>query len=195
MPKVVDHGVRREQILQAAVEILAEGGPRMLTMRSLAEKLGGSIRLVNYYYPTRRALLEGFQAGLDERWQPELDELDAASDEPRARLHSFLIWSLSLDEESRMEERAWLSLLTVPTEDQAAVATVHARASAWVHDQLLDRLDGLVSSDRLEEVAAHLHVTTRGIIVLSEENPAQWPQNRQVETLDGVLRLHGLLPS
>ena len=93
-----------------------------------------------------------------------------------------------------MEERAWLSLLSVPTEDQAAVATIHARASAWVHDQLIHRLHGLVSDDRLEEVARQLHAAARGIVVLSEENPQEWPAHRQVETLDAILKLCGLLP-
>ena len=31
-------------------------------------------------------------------------------------------------------------------------------------------------------------------VVLSEENSQEWPANRQVETLDAIVKLYGLLP-
>ena len=192
MPKVVDHNERREQIWRATVEILAEGGPRMLTMRGLAERLGGSLRMVTYYYPTRAALLEDVHRQLDEHWQDELDELDRDASDPRARLRAFLVWALSLDEESRLQERAWISLLSVPPEDQASVAELHARGGAWMRSHLIERLDGLCGPSNADAVADLLHSTVRGIVVISEENPDLWPEDRQIEALDHLLTLLGL---
>jgi AcrR family transcriptional regulator len=194
MPKTVDHDERRDEIVRAAIEILAEGGPRMLTVRALARKLGGSLRLVNYYFPTRHALLEGLQHQLDEAWQSELDRLDASSADARTRLRSFLIWALSLDEQARTEERAWLSLLSVPPQDQASVATLHAHGARWMRAHLSARLEGLVARKRLEETTDLLHAAVRGIIVTSEENPEAWPPDYQVAVLDGFLRPLELLP-
>ena len=156
MPKTVDHDERREEIAQAAIEILAQGGPRMLTMRALARKLGGSLRLVNHYYPTRRALLEGLQEQMDQGWQAELDSMDALQVDARTRLRNFLTWSLSLDESSRVEERAWLSLLAVPPQDRASVATLHANGAGWMRAHLAARLDGLVDAGRLDEPTSAL---------------------------------------
>jgi AcrR family transcriptional regulator len=194
MPKVVDHRERREQIWRATVEILAEGGPRMLTMRGLAERLGGSLSGVTYYYPTRAALLEDVHRQLDDHWQSELDDLDREASDPRVRLREFLIWALSLDEESRLQERAWISLLSVPPEDQASVAELHARGGAWMRRHLIERLDGLCDKADIASAADLLHSTVRGIVVVSEENPGLWPSDRQIRVLDHALGLLGLTP-
>ena len=163
-------------------------------MRGLAERLGGSLSGVTYYYPTRAALLEDVHRQLDDHWQSELDDLDREASDPSVRLREFLIWALSLDEESRLQERAWISLLSVPPEDQASVAELHARGGAWMRRHLIERLEGLCDKADIASAADLLHSTVRGIVVVSEENPGLWPSDRQIRVLDHSLGLLGLTP-
>ena len=192
MPKIVDHDERREMIIQSALEVLSEGGPRMLTMRGLAARLGGSLRVVNHYYPSRRSLLEDLEPRMTERWEEDLKQLDAESCSPRSRLRSFLIWALATDEEDRIAERAWISLLSAPPEDADSVATLHAHGALWMRRQIEKRLEGLVPLEALESTTDQLQIATRGIVVTAEENPDLWPAGRQIAAIEGLLRLLGL---
>ncbi|HTX69931.1 MAG TPA: TetR/AcrR family transcriptional regulator [Thermoleophilia bacterium] len=192
MPKVVDRDQRRDEIVQAALELLGEGGPRLLTMRALGRKLGGSLRLVNHYYPTRRSLLEGLESQLTERFTADLEELDAELSNPNQRLHSFLLWSLTLDDGDRIEERAWLSLLSAPPEDHDAIASMHRKGAEWTRVQLVSRLAGIVPEEAVQLTADRLQILLRGIVVLAAENPEMWPPDRQISAMEDMLGQMGL---
>jgi AcrR family transcriptional regulator len=192
MPKDVDHDERRRDIIDATLRILARSGPRGVTIRAVAAELGGSASVVTHYYPRRRDLLDDLVSGLSSRWEQELAELDASpEDGARARLRRFLVWLLALDR-GRVEERAWLSLLTAPEADQVSIATLHADGETWTREALQLRLRGLVEEDRLGQTSNILHVAVVGLIVSSEENPSVWPNDHQLEILDALLSLLGL---
>ena len=57
LPARAEGGERRE-VARAAIQLLARRGPRGLTLRALAEEMGGSITLVTHFFPNRRALLD-----------------------------------------------------------------------------------------------------------------------------------------
>ena len=103
----------------------------------------------------------------------------------------FLVWLLALDR-GRVEERAWLSLLTAPEADQVSIATLHADGETWTREALQLRLRGLVEEDRLGQTSNILHVAVVGLIVSSEENPSVWPNDHQLQILDALLSLLGL---
>lgn len=51
MPKIVDHREMRKAVAEAASEIIATVGVSSMTIRSIADKLGYSTAIVQYYFP------------------------------------------------------------------------------------------------------------------------------------------------
>lgn len=71
MPKIVDHDLRREQIVQAMTEIIIRDGFEAVTMREIAAEAGYAHGAIARYFPNKRTLLmAAFQTlhqGLHER--------------------------------------------------------------------------------------------------------------------------------
>lgn len=78
---------KRDQILDAAVGIIAESGIDAVTYESLAEAAGMSKAGMVYHFPSRRDLILGIHTHLAAQWERELeeaaggraDEVDAAT--------------------------------------------------------------------------------------------------------------------
>src|SRR5687768_4852119 len=97
MPRMLDVVQRRRDITSIAIRVLAEVGLDGLTLRSIADELGGSITLVTHIYPTRRDLLLGLAETLLEEYDALLPELEAGRDRPE-RLRILLEWMLPRSE-------------------------------------------------------------------------------------------------
>ena len=72
MPRYVDPLTRRMEITSAAMRILARGGPQALTLKSLAEEMGGSITLVTHFISNRAELFTAVVDDLTESYDEEL---------------------------------------------------------------------------------------------------------------------------
>ena len=57
MPKIVDHDLQREQLLDACFELLATEGYAAASMRRLAKAAGVSTGTLYHYFPDKRAIL------------------------------------------------------------------------------------------------------------------------------------------
>lgn len=57
MPRLADHDQRRAQITSAARRVIARDGLGAATFQSVAAEAGISVRLVQYYFGTKRAFL------------------------------------------------------------------------------------------------------------------------------------------
>ncbi|MCS6960348.1 MAG: TetR/AcrR family transcriptional regulator [Pseudanabaenaceae cyanobacterium SKYGB_i_bin29] len=58
MPKVVDHGAYRRELLGQCLKLFAAKGYGSLTMRQIAEHLGISTGTLYHYFPSKEALFE-----------------------------------------------------------------------------------------------------------------------------------------
>lgn len=104
MPKTVDHDHRRAQISEAVVHLAARHGLHAVTMRAAATETGFSLRLVQYYFPTKAALIHGVLDHLrhrsDERWKARTAALPRTPT-ARAYVDAFLDEALPTDDDSR----------------------------------------------------------------------------------------------
>ncbi|MGQ4600199.1 TetR family transcriptional regulator [Nocardia sp. R6R-6] len=57
MPRLVDHEVRRRQITGAVRRVIVGGGLESVTFQSVAAEAGISVRLVQYYFGTKKEFL------------------------------------------------------------------------------------------------------------------------------------------
>lgn len=110
---------RRNQILIAAERVATNDGLEKLTMRSAASAAGVSLRLVQYYFGSKSALMEAVLSRFSERsiavWRAQADsdaELTA-----QGRLRAFLDAALPLDDDRRTFHRFGVSFASLALND------------------------------------------------------------------------------
>ena len=89
MPRVVDTEKRKEEILDAALAALDDGGFATFTMRSLGRRIGGSSTLVTHYFPSRESIIAAVIDRTVRRTAEEVERLHQVAD-LRARLRAAL---------------------------------------------------------------------------------------------------------
>ncbi|WP_036961271.1 TetR/AcrR family transcriptional regulator [Promicromonospora kroppenstedtii] len=100
MPRLADHDQRRKQITDAARRVIARGGLGAATFQSVAADAGISVRLVQYYFGTKRTFLlathQAVVADAGTRFTRRLTTL-GADPEPRAVIRAILTELLPAD--------------------------------------------------------------------------------------------------
>ncbi|TLW92079.1 TetR/AcrR family transcriptional regulator [Saccharomonospora piscinae] len=120
MPRTVDHGERRAALVEALLRVVERQGLAAATMRAVAAEAGMSLRLVQYYFDTKAALLNAALEHLErrshDRWNARLASLPAR---PTARDHveQFLAEALPTDGESRIFHLVWTSYAVLAMTD------------------------------------------------------------------------------
>ena len=87
MPRLVDHEVRQREITDAVRRVIVDGGLAAVTFQSVAAEAGISVRLVQYYFGTKREFLlathQAVRQDAGARLMQELSVLGRGSDTPR----------------------------------------------------------------------------------------------------------------
>jgi len=132
MPKQVDHEVRRREMTDAVCRITAKGGLTAATFREVAAEAGVSVRLIQYYFGSKDALLLATQRHVAQRATVRLTALIDAADAPRARLGKILRSFVPTDDESRENMLMFVALHTAALVDP----TLARRETSEVSDAL-----------------------------------------------------------
>ncbi len=172
------------------LSILAEKGPRAVTFRGVAERMGGSSTLVTHYFKSRQQLLDALVETVAD-WPGDLDELEAGVEDPHERLRLFMHWMVPADPEGYTEERARISLAGA----HDGSVRIQGIFDAWdegVRAQFMRHLDGLVPAERIDRVIDILRSVTNGITLSVIEHPDDWPPERQWGVIDEALAMLGL---
>jgi len=141
MPKRVDHGVRRTEIIEAVIRITLKGGLTAATFREVASEAGVSVRLVQYYFGGKDELLLATQRHVAERSIERLRSWVAESDgTPREWLRAFMGSFIPIDDDSRV---AMLMYVALHTESLVHPELSRPEASVILqrmHDTIADQL-------------------------------------------------------
>ncbi len=87
--------VRRDAMIAAALELIAEGGIAAATVRAIAEKAGVTPGLIRHYFKAKEDLTRAaYQTLMERMTQASALVLDTAPAEPAARLAAFVAASL-----------------------------------------------------------------------------------------------------
>ncbi|MEU6040542.1 TetR/AcrR family transcriptional regulator [Actinomadura sp. NPDC047616] len=130
MPARVDHEERRKQIAEALLRIADTRGLQSASMRAVAAEAGVSLRLVQYYFTTKEALLLDALDRLGAQLQARMLEWIGAagpSPTPRDIVTAILSCVLPTDPESRRITRTYAAYYTLVLNDPALLAR-HATA-------------------------------------------------------------------
>ncbi|MBN6055731.1 TetR family transcriptional regulator, partial [Nonomuraea sp. RK-328] len=142
MPKQVDHEERRRQLTEALLRIAGTRGLQAVSMREIAAEAGVSLRVVQYYFTDKQALLDSGLAELTARLDRRVRQrAAAATGEPSTRsvFEAVLGAIPPCDEQSRLDSLAWTSYYTAALTDPALAAAALTRPNA-LEDFLTTRL-------------------------------------------------------
>lgn len=154
MPRQVDHDERRRRLTEALLRIAGTRGLQAVSMREIAAEAGVSLRVVQYYFTNKQALLDAGLAELGARMDRRVRQRAAAAGalSTRAVLAAVAGAILPSDEQSRLDSLAWTAYYTAALTDPALAATGLTLPNA-LEDFLTARLAaarqaGDVASDR-----------------------------------------------
>ncbi|MCT9930370.1 TetR/AcrR family transcriptional regulator [Planotetraspora sp. A-T 1434] len=155
MPKQVDHDERRRQLTEALLRIASTRGLQAVSMREIAAEAGVSLRVVQYYFTDKQALLDSGLAELAARLDRRVRQRAAADTgrlSTRGVFEAVLGAILPSDEQSRLDSLAWTAYYTAALTDPALAAAALTRPDA-LEDFLTTRLTtaqqaGDLASDR-----------------------------------------------
>jgi TetR/AcrR family transcriptional regulator, transcriptional repressor of bet genes len=86
---------RREALITAAQELVAEGGPKAATVRAIAERAGVTAGLIRHYFASKDELSQAaYRALMDQMTDFGAHLLDGAPPDPTSRLAIFVAASL-----------------------------------------------------------------------------------------------------
>ncbi|MEV4473332.1 TetR/AcrR family transcriptional regulator [Nonomuraea salmonea] len=149
MPRQVDHDERRRQLTDALLRIASTRGLGAVSMREIAAEAGVSLRVVQYYFANKQALLESGLTELGARMNHRVRRriTDSGTPAPRELLAAVLATIVPYDEQSRLDSLAWTAYYTAALTDPALAAAGLTLPDA-LEDFLTVRLTGAIAADR-----------------------------------------------
>ncbi|MEK0083011.1 betaine-aldehyde dehydrogenase [Benzoatithermus flavus] len=155
-------GDRRQQLIEATVDVMAEVGFAATTLAQIGKRAGASPGLVAHYFGDKDGLLEATMRSLATRlWRGTARRL-AAAEEPRARLQAVIEANLAPEELDERTASVWLAFWSqVRHSDRLRrVQRVYERR---LLSNLLHALKRLVPPDRAQRIASALAALIDGL--------------------------------
>ena len=104
MARKKDQAARRQQLVSATIELIADRGIEALTLAAIADRVGVSHRLVAYYYTDLDSLVQQAHAAAVERYYwARLQALDEIAD-PQERLLQLIRSGLPGQQDRRLSQ-------------------------------------------------------------------------------------------
>jgi len=138
MPKLVDHGARRQEFLSASLGVIAREGIEAATLKRVAGDAGFTVGAISHYFDTHRDLLV---ETLRRAHQSAADRMYAAigSDiPPEAQLRAVIHEGLPMNDECLREWRVWAAFWGAAIGDDELAAENTERYARW--HRLLEQL-------------------------------------------------------
>ena len=190
MPKIVDHDQRRQDIVLAALRVVARGGVAKATMREIAREAGYSTGMVVHYFDGREQLMSRAHRAayliVSNRIRQNISDFRTLED-----LRVAVEEALPMDEsrlvEAQIDVAFWDEALREETFRQDRWRNHFDAQREWM--QVFARLrsaGAITAPDTDEELAIQLVVLIDGLTV----QRLLYPQQMTPELLDRILRRH-----
>lgn len=127
---------RRDQLVAAALDIIAEQGPDAATVRAIAERAGVTQGLIRHYFTSKDDLTRAaYQAHMQHMNDQSFAALESAPREPAARLAAFVAAALAPPVMSATAVGLWSAFLQMVRRDPT-MAAVHEANYLAFRDQM-----------------------------------------------------------
>jgi AcrR family transcriptional regulator len=186
VPIDVNTHERLRAIAIATLEVAEARGADGVTMRAVAETMGGSTTLVTNYIPNRAGLLMNAVAHAFEQWEDELERVHGESS-PQERLEAVATWSCSTTGNDTLIRRLLIEMLARSTKDSVLQETV--RDEARGHREQLREAAAESDVPDPEFAADVLHLALRGYYLSNLEDPEAWTSERVVPVVKHLVQV------
>lgn len=157
---------RRDDLIAATQDLVAEGGPQAATVRAIAERAGVTAGLIRHYFGSKDALLHAAYAALMESMTDRSAEAEATvSAEPGERLAAFIAAALRPPVVDSMTVGLWAGFLNRARMDTGLMAQ-HRAGYLRYRDHLQELIEALVpdrSPERLRSEAIACNAVIDGL--------------------------------
>jgi len=190
VPKVVDHAQRRDEIAQAACQVVADHGFERATVARIARAAGYTTGMLAHYFESKQeiilAALRLMLLRIEQRLTRERGD--------EANLVAVLCETLALDEQRFTECAFWMAFW-----GQVSADPKLKRLNVWVH-RAYSRLFARCLAEHWpdwstwpepvrEQVLGSVMTFINGLTASAVTSPRDWPAARQVEQLQLQLNL------
>ncbi|HKP23829.1 MAG TPA: transcriptional regulator BetI [Dongiaceae bacterium] len=103
--------MRRDELMEAAIMVIAKEGLHGTTLSQIAVEAGMSTALVNHYFDSKEDLLEATMRRLSGRYRSEIMKLMPANPTPAQRLRAIIEGSFQPDNLTLASRKAWVQFL------------------------------------------------------------------------------------
>jgi AcrR family transcriptional regulator len=129
MARKKDQAARRQQLVSATIELIADRGIEALTLAAIADRVGVSHRLVAYYYADLESLVqEAHEAAVERYYWARLQAMDQMAG-PQQRLLQLIRSGLPAQQDRQ------LSQVLNELSANASRSSVHARLMSQLFDR------------------------------------------------------------
>ncbi|MGW0333183.1 TetR/AcrR family transcriptional regulator [Streptomyces sp. NPDC003011] len=187
MPIEVDEARRLDEIAAATIQVARERGVRAVTIRAVAEQLGGSTAMITNYVPSRAGLMVNALRHAEEEWGREVEEELDGLDGP-ARLTALARWMCTTRGDDEVMRR--LLMETISAGPAAGHEVEQARSdTARAHHESLAAVISEAGPALPPSAADILHLLFRGYWLAALEDPEGWPAERGTRAALATLEL------
>ena len=184
MPKIVDHGQRRDEIALIACQVVAQHGFEQATIVRIARAAGCTTGMIAHYFETKQDIIVAALRLILRRIEERLGRADGAD------LLTLLSEALPIDETRYMECAVWMAFWgQVPADKRLK------RVNAWLHREYLRLFERCLargfgewrrwSATTRDQLLRSVITFINGLTASAVASRAEWPAARQI----GQLRL------
>ena len=195
MPKIVDHGKRRDEIALVACRVVAQFGFEQTTIVRIARTAGYTTGMVAHYFDTKQEIIMAALRLILRRIEERLAPATRRAGQPD--LVALLTEALPVDATRFTECAFWTAFWGQVSTDRRL-----KRINAWLHREYLRLFERCLalgwaewrewSPPVREQVLRSVMTFINGLTASAVASPRDWPAARQIEQLRLQLQLlHG----
>lgn len=191
MPKIVDHGLRRDEIALVACRVVAEHGFEKASMVRIARAAGYTTGMLAHYFDSKQDIIIAALRLILRRIDERLSQAPASASPD---LLALLSEALPLDEQRRTECAFWTSFWGQVNTDKRL-----KRINSWVHQEYLRLFERCLAQGWPEwttwsaatraGVLRSLVTFINGLTAGAVANVGDWPPELQLQQLQLQLQL------
>ncbi|MFC8126518.1 TetR/AcrR family transcriptional regulator [Streptomyces sp. NPDC057302] len=175
MPIEVDTAQRLDEIAAATIRVARERGVRAVTIRAVAQQLGGSTAMVTNYVPSRSDLMVNAMRHAEEEWGREVEGVLEGT-QGAERLAAFARWMCTTADDDEVMRRLLMEIVGAGADAGREVDRVRTVARAQRDE--LEEVTVAAGTPAPALAADILHLLFRGYWLSTLEDPESWSDER-----------------
>jgi AcrR family transcriptional regulator len=182
MPKVIDHDLRRRELVEASWAVIAAEGLDGLTMRKIASAAKCTTGRLTHYFANREELVLATLRAVYDAASARMADTLSLSASPRAQLQAMLEECLPLDAMRLREWKIWIAFWSAATTDKRLALENDARHDRW-HRALTPLIGKIAPKLDAAHEADCLIGLVNGLGLQAAINPSRANKARALTTL------------